>query len=66
MSKRERFPDLEAVQVRYLRELAARIERGETTDEDDYVIEAMENALSEWKAATPEWRERVRLGSRLT
>jgi hypothetical protein len=43
---RERFPDLEAVQIAYLRALADRIAAGTTTDGDEWVIDALEDALA--------------------
>src|SRR5687768_8389693 len=50
MSGRERSRERLALQSRYFRALADRIERGETTDEDDFVIDAIEDAKLEWKS----------------
>lgn len=50
-------PDLVTKQLAFLRGLAERIERGETTDRDEYVIDAIEDALTEWNSSSEEWRK---------
>ena len=50
---------LAAKQAAYYRALADRVERAKTTARDEYVVDAIEDALSAWKAGSPAWRKRA-------
>ncbi len=49
-----RDPHFEDERVRFLRELADRMQRDQTTDADEYVLDAIDDALDEWEAGPSE------------